>query len=380
MKKVLAVAAAALAVGCSSNPRMGNGDIKPVPVTAEQRLAQARAGESVVFEGYVYNGVIVTPARNYYYGQTQGYPGPERVQGDCFISDESAKAGGEVMPECSMSVAPRPTEQRALQPTQEAEIPPAEVAGMKEGQEDQIAPIPAQGADKPELVAIPPANPFESELLNETLKLDPNGQSDLLDRALSFANAPTPRFKAGSAAVSEVDRRQLARFAADIKQLGEAVIVLIAGYTSIEGPKDLNDSLARRRASAVREILVNEGVRSDFMIAFAAPQCCYLNDNRTPAERSENRRVELKQGGRYADSGAITPRDVAVAIARMRKHMGVGAKTIRIHVQAPTPEVGAQVMRDVKAVMGRPEVGFGSIEEGVVSIGGKANVIIEVKS
>lgn len=361
MKKLSTVVGVLLVAGCSSNPRMGDGDLKPVPVSPEQRLAQARAGEAVVFEGYVYNGVIVTPARNYYYGQTNGWSGPEMVQGDCFISEESARAGGEITPECESAV-------NAVMP----EAPVSQMAPVA------IAPVPVERPAPPPMPS--DVNPFYADLLAETMKLDPGSQSDLLDRTLSFAHAPTPRFKAGSAAVSTADRQRLEVFAGDIKRLGESVIVLIAGYTSSEGPKDLNDMLARRRAQAVREILVNEGVRSDFMIAFAAPQCCYLNSNRTASERSVNRRVELQQGGRYADAGDLTPKDIALAISRMRKHMSGQPGTVRIHVQAGSPELGRRLMADVRSVMNRPEVGFRSIEEGVVSVGGPANVIIEVKS
>lgn len=359
MKMRLNLLTLALLAGCSSNPQMSDGDVAPVPVSAEQRLALARSGQSVVFEGYVYNGVVVTPSRNYYYGQTDGYPRGEEVKGDCFISEESAKLGGEVMPECAPVIATAPIPE----PVAERPLP--------------VAP-PVPMAIEPPMRSS--GNAFYDDLLSQTMRLDPSAQSDLMNRTLSFANAPTPRFAAGSAAVTDVDRSRLGLFSQDIQRMGEGTIVLISGFTSSEGPADLNDSLSKRRASAVRQILVNNGARSDFMLAFAAPQCCYLNQNRTPAERSANRRVELHPGGRYADSGSLVPQRIAIAIARMRKHMGSHSGVVRVHVQAGNLELARKVMQDVRSVMNAPEVGFQSIEEGIVSYGDSENVIIEVKS
>lgn len=360
----LSVMTLALIAGCSSNPERA--DVVPVPLSADQRHSLAKAGESVIYEGYVYNGVVVTPQRNYYYGQTMGLAPGEVVQGDCFISDLSREEGGEIAKGCEEKPAP----------VEQAEAVPIEVPMVKP---EQIEPRPEEVKPTP----IPPVssgNPFYDEILRAYLGIDPRGASNLMDRALSYANAPTPHFDAGSVVLKPADRRALEEFGDAARALGEPTIVLISGYTSAEGPRDLNERLAKGRADVVRNVLVGRGFWSDFLLSFAEPQCCYLNNNSTPAERAANRRVELSPGGRYADTEAFIPYRIAMAMARVKKHMNERPMgTVRVHVQASTLAQAKQVMDDVRSVMNNPQVGFRSIEAGYVSLGDKDNVIIEVK-
>ncbi len=342
-----ALTVATLVVGCSSNPKYGR--IKPVPVSAEQRLALARAGQSVIFEGYVYNGVVITPARNYYYGQTDGYRGAETVQGDCFISDISAEQGGEVSPDC----------------VKEATV--------------EVAAVETRPAAPEEPAPTGPLS-FYDRILAAYARVGDAGKAPLSDRTVSFAEAPVAHFEAGKTDLKNDDLVRLNEFASVINRAGGPVIVNVSGYTSEEGPAEFNSDLAIGRARQVREALGRAGVGSDFLLAFGVGQCCYLNANRTPLERAANRRVELTAGGRFSDSGSLLPDAIALAIARAKHALDEAPNSsIRVHVQASSQTLAENAMRDIRAAMQSQSIGIKGVAEGAVSFGNKENVIIEVK-
>ncbi len=344
-RSAVALTIAVMVAGCSSTGHGGR--LKPVPVSAEQRLALARAGQSVVFEGYVYNGVVVTPARNYYYGQTDGYRSSEVVQGDCFISEISEAEGGEIDPDCPRKPAP--------------EVVVARVA-------------PEQEKPKP---AAPMS--FYDRILAAYAQVGAAGQQPLSDRKVSFAQAPVMHFEAGKTDLKNEDQKLLGSFATVLNGAGGPVIVNVNGYTSEEGPAAFNDELAIGRARTVRTELGSLGVGSDFLLAFGAGQCCYLNNNRTPLERAANRRVELTPGGRFSSTGSLVPEAIAVAIAQA-KHAVDGSPnaSVRVHVQASSQTLAENVMRDIRAAMQSQSIGMKGIAEGALSFGNNDNVIIEV--
>jgi outer membrane protein OmpA-like peptidoglycan-associated protein len=69
--------------------------------------------------------------------------------------------------------------------------------------------------------------------------------------------------------------------------------VLIEGFTDSVGSAASNEALSQRRAEAFRQALLARGVSADRMEVRGHGEGYPLADNRTPAGRQQNRRVEL---------------------------------------------------------------------------------------
>jgi outer membrane protein OmpA-like peptidoglycan-associated protein len=69
----------------------------------------------------------------------------------------------------------------------------------------------------------------------------------------------------------------------------------ISGYTDDVGSDTSNMVLSRKRAEAVMEYLKNKGVEPEKMTAlgFGESPSFFVADNKTPAGRQQNRRVEI---------------------------------------------------------------------------------------
>lgn len=73
----------------------------------------------------------------------------------------------------------------------------------------------------------------------------------------------------------------------------ERVVVEVAGHTDSIGTDQYNQGLSERRANAVRDYLVEKGVRASRMTAVGYGESRPVATNDTDAGRQENRRVEL---------------------------------------------------------------------------------------
>ena len=71
--------------------------------------------------------------------------------------------------------------------------------------------------------------------------------------------------------------------------------ITLIGYTDNRGDKRYNDWLAMRRALAVKEYLVKNGMDPRRIKVTAFGKCCYLQMNSTRAGRLANRRVEIRR-------------------------------------------------------------------------------------
>jgi len=69
--------------------------------------------------------------------------------------------------------------------------------------------------------------------------------------------------------------------------------VLVEGHTCSIGPADYNQGLSERRAAAVAEYLVSQGIRPDAIRQVGFGETRPAADNATRAGREQNRRVEL---------------------------------------------------------------------------------------
>lgn len=73
--------------------------------------------------------------------------------------------------------------------------------------------------------------------------------------------------------------------------------VMIEGYTDSTGPAEFNERLSRRRAKAVRNALVNDGINPDRITTKGYGAEYPVASNKTAAGRQENRRVEVVISG-----------------------------------------------------------------------------------
>jgi OmpA-OmpF porin, OOP family len=70
--------------------------------------------------------------------------------------------------------------------------------------------------------------------------------------------------------------------------------LLIEGHTSTEGPYEVNMKLSQARADKVKIYLLSKGVPDSRVTALGLGPTRPLNKDKTPAEKVQNRRVELK--------------------------------------------------------------------------------------
>ncbi|RYY54559.1 MAG: OmpA family protein [Chitinophagaceae bacterium] len=75
-----------------------------------------------------------------------------------------------------------------------------------------------------------------------------------------------------------------------------ATRLTIDGHTDNVGSDDLNQKLSENRANAVKAYLVKKGVDESRLSATGYGETTPIADNKTPAGRQKNRRVELKLG------------------------------------------------------------------------------------
>ncbi len=68
----------------------------------------------------------------------------------------------------------------------------------------------------------------------------------------------------------------------------------IEGHTDSDGSKSMNQALSDRRANAVRDYLIANGIAADRLTATGFGESNPIANNRTRAGRKENRRVEVK--------------------------------------------------------------------------------------
>jgi len=73
------------------------------------------------------------------------------------------------------------------------------------------------------------------------------------------------------------------------------VKVEIGGHTDSDGSASANLKLSQRRANAVRDYLVKQGVPAERMTAKGYGETQPISDNKTPEGKAMNRRVELKR-------------------------------------------------------------------------------------
>lgn len=99
-------------------------------------------------------------------------------------------------------------------------------------------------------------------------------------------------FASGSASLRAEARANLGRIVAFVRDAGAAA-VLIEGHTDNRGGDNLNQALSQRRAEAVRDALIEEGIDGVRLTAVGQGKNHPVADNNTAEGRARNRRVEI---------------------------------------------------------------------------------------
>ena len=100
------------------------------------------------------------------------------------------------------------------------------------------------------------------------------------------------RFASGAAIIPKGDHPGLDRIATLMKDQPK-LTARIEGHTDNAGPDEINLKLSAARAEAVKQALIGLGVAADHLTAQGLGETNPIADNRTPAGRRQNRRVEV---------------------------------------------------------------------------------------
>jgi OmpA-OmpF porin, OOP family len=100
-------------------------------------------------------------------------------------------------------------------------------------------------------------------------------------------------FETNSATLTRGSRAVLEPVAVDLKK-SPALQIELQGHTDSVGADQYNLNLSQRRAEAVREYLLGQGVSPSQVVARGYGESQPVADNRTPEGRAQNRRVVMK--------------------------------------------------------------------------------------
>ncbi|MGI6394550.1 MAG: OmpA family protein [bacterium] len=100
-------------------------------------------------------------------------------------------------------------------------------------------------------------------------------------------------FQTGKTIIDRKSYAMLKEVADALKNASSVKKVIVEGHTDNVGSRGLNMSLSQKRAEAVREFLIDEGVAADKLEAKGFGPDKPVSSNRTAAGRAKNRRVEF---------------------------------------------------------------------------------------
>lgn len=132
---------------------------------------------------------------------------------------------------------------------------------------------------------------------------------------LQVVMASDVMFSSGSAALQPGAQDKLRRFAEVLNRYPRTTVQII-GHTDSRGTEESNDELSRRRARAVADELVADGVGSSRITTLGRGATKPIATNDTPEGRAQNRRVEINvnpdeglRAEQAGSGGAVAPVD-----------------------------------------------------------------------
>ncbi len=111
-----------------------------------------------------------------------------------------------------------------------------------------------------------------------------------------IANMSDVLFKSGSADLLAGARERLAKVSGIVLAY-PSLRLSVEGHTDSVGTDDYNQQLSEKRAEAVRQYLVQQGISGETIVATGFGKTAPIASNETPEGRQQNRRVELVLSG-----------------------------------------------------------------------------------
>ncbi len=111
-----------------------------------------------------------------------------------------------------------------------------------------------------------------------------------------IANMSDVLFKSGSSDLLAGARERLAKVSGIVLAY-PSLRLSVEGHTDSVGTDDYNQQLSKKRAEAVRQYLVQQGISGDTIVATGFGKTAPIASNETPEGRQQNRRVELVLSG-----------------------------------------------------------------------------------
>lgn len=360
IKRIAGCSAALLLVGCVGHPPIYDRTMDPLPVTSAQIAGLAHPGQAFIVDGYVHAGVIVTPGRNWFFGQTHGFGAGNDSATSMMRASE--QFGG-------ITHSGYATDRRSGRSSHEREALASlyEAGGTAPG-----------GAYRPSSM-VPSGGALDSQRIIALLRaLDPSRVNPLHQERIVAKTIPVPLFDFNKSVLKPEFLPALREFAAQLKQFEPSGLLHVQGYTDSIGKMPPNQKLSIERARSVYRVLETEGVDTRALIVTGHPLCCYVNDNSSAAGRAQNRRVEMRPGGLYAASDA-QPESVALMIASVLKTIkGKPFAPVRVIGAADTPERSNALRTEISAVLQSAEVGLRNVVQGDLAYSASPRIVIEI--
>jgi OmpA family len=124
----------------------------------------------------------------------------------------------------------------------------------------------------------------------------------------------TVYFDTGSSTLSQQSMATIQQVAASYKTTGKATVTL-TGHADTVGSQDLNMALAQRRADAVRNALVREGVSAAAITSGAQGEASLPVQTADNVDERRNRSVDIAVVGQMARTG-MTDAEYCAALSR----------------------------------------------------------------
>ncbi|MEZ5426802.1 MAG: OmpA family protein [Pyrinomonadaceae bacterium] len=116
-----------------------------------------------------------------------------------------------------------------------------------------------------------------------------------IDALLRALNLYINHFDSGKADIRPEDVEFLKLAASYLKKIPEGTRIEVGGHTDSDGNEDSNLDLSRRRAQAVKNELVKEGVKESMLVTKGYGEAEPKADNKTADGKFQNRRIEYKR-------------------------------------------------------------------------------------
>lgn len=135
----------------------------------------------------------------------------------------------------------------------------------------------------------------EAELASaaaDSLRLQLESMTSRRDARGEIMTLSGEAFASGQSALRPEARANLQRVIEFVQKAGTAAVV-IEGHTDNRGSANLNQALSQKRAEAVRQALIEEGIPADRLSAVGRGMDQPVADNGSEEGRARNRRVEI---------------------------------------------------------------------------------------